>query len=269
MQDTPSPLGVWGIAIPAGLFLLIVIFEWLRPRRTATADRTHRWPTHAGFFIANAVTGQILAFLVVVPLAANWAQENDFGLFNLVDPPVWATVLLTFILLDFAVWFQHVLMHKIPFLWRMHRVHHSDRHLDLTSALRFHPAEIIVSTLYKSAWVALLGVPALIALAFELWLNGNALFNHSNIRLPHGLDRIIRPFVVTPDMHLVHHSTDKSEQDTNFGFALTIWDRLFRLYTAESKMGKDTQAVGIAEAQNRQPAKFIWSMLLPFRNVSR
>jgi len=258
MENAPSILGVWGIAIPAGLFLLIACIEWLRPRRKETSDRIHRWPTHAGFFIANAITGRILAFIMVIPIAANWAQENGFGLFNMIDLPIWV---------DFAVWFQHVVMHKIPFLWRMHRVHHSDRHLDLTSALRFHPTEIIVSTLYKSAWVALLGVPALIALAFELWLSSNALFNHSNIALPNWLDRIIRPVLVTPDMHLVHHSTDRSEHDTNFGFALSIWDRMFGFYTAESKMGKDAQVVGIAEAQNPQTARLGWSMLLPFRNV--
>ncbi|MEE9434878.1 MAG: sterol desaturase family protein [Sphingorhabdus sp.] len=268
MADGASPLGIWGIAIPAALFAVIAIIEWLRPRRAKTSDRKHRWPTHAGLFIANMITGRLLAFLVVVPAAANWAAENGFGLFNHTDWPAWLEILLAFIVLDFAVWLQHIALHKVPLLWRMHKVHHSDRHLDLTSALRFHPAEIIVSTLYKSAWVALLGVPALVALAFELWLNGNAMFNHSDIRLPPWLDRIIRPFLVTPDMHLVHHSTDRTEQDTNFGFALTLWDRLFRLYTYESRMGKDEQRVGIEEAQDERTAKLGWSLLLPFRNVS-
>ncbi len=262
-----SGLNMWGVAIPAGLFLIIALAERLRPRHLTGADRRHRWPTHAGFFLANAVTGQLLAFVIVVPLAAAWAAQNRFGLFHWADWPWWAEALAAFVLLDFAVWLQHVAMHKLPLLWRMHKVHHSDTHLDLTSALRFHPAEIIVSTLYKSAWVVLLGVPVLIALAFELWLNANALFNHSNIRLPRSLDRIVRRIIVTPDMHVVHHSTDTSEQDTNFGFALSIWDRLFRLYTRISRMGRETQPIGLPDSQDERPARLGWSMMLPFRSV--
>lgn len=266
MPQLPS-LGIWQIAVPASLFLAIALFELLHPRRQAVIGRTARWSTHAAFFLANAATARLMAFFVVVPLAANWAAANNFGLFNIVSLPVWLQIAATFIIMDFAVWFQHMVMHKNGFLWRMHKVHHSDRHLDLTTALRFHPAEIVISTLYKSAWVALLGVPALVALAFELWLNGNALFNHSNIRLPRWLDRIIRPVLVTPDMHLVHHSTLREEHDTNYGFALTWWDRLFGSYLAESKSGKQKQVVGIAEAQDSRPGKILWSFLLPFRSV--
>jgi sterol desaturase/sphingolipid hydroxylase (fatty acid hydroxylase superfamily) len=154
-------------------------------------------------------------------------------------------------------------MHRYPFLWRMHAVHHADCDLDVTTALRFHPSELIMSTFFKSAIVALLGVPLLVALAFELWLNANALFNHSNIRLPRKLDRILRPFLVTPDMHLVHHSTLVDDQMHNFGFALTIWDRLFGTYRAESILGAENQKIGLAEIDDSRPSGFIWSIKQP------
>ena len=201
--------------------------------------------------------------MLVVAVAANWAEQNQFGLFNNVDLPWWLETGLAFIILDFAVWLQHLALHRVPLLWRAHSVHHSDRDLDATTALRFHPFELIVSTLYKSAWVALLGVPVFVALVFELWLNANALFNHSNIRLPGSVDRWLRRILVTPDMHLVHHSTLVDEQRHNFGFALTIWDRLFGTYASESAAGRDGQTIGIAEFTDDRPAKFGWSMKQP------
>jgi sterol desaturase/sphingolipid hydroxylase (fatty acid hydroxylase superfamily) len=181
----------------------------------------------------------------------------------LVALPFWVEAAIAFIILDLAVWFQHFLMHRNPLLWRMHAVHHSDRDLDVTTALRFHPFELIVSTFYKSAIVALLGVPLLIALAFELWLNANALFNHSNIRLPRRFDRMLRLFLVTPDVHLLHHSTLVDEQKHNFGFALTLWDRLFGTYQAESIFGAENQKIGLAEIDDARPSAFIWSMKQP------
>jgi sterol desaturase/sphingolipid hydroxylase (fatty acid hydroxylase superfamily) len=177
--------------------------------------------------------------------------------------PFWVEALVAFIILDFAVWLQHFAMHRFPFLWRMHAVHHSDRDLDVTTALRFHPFELVVSTFYKSAIVALLGVPLVVALAFELWLNANALFNHSNIRLPKKLDRMLRMFFVTPDMHLVHHSVIVAEQKSNFGFALSIWDRLFSTYRAESHVGADNQKIGLSQFEDQRPSAFVWSMKQP------
>ena len=227
--------------------------------------RNPRWITHAIFFAVNAATGRLLAFILVVGSAALWAQNAQFGLFYLTSWPFWLEALLAFIILDFAVWFQHVIMHRLPILWRMHKVHHTDRDLDASSALRFHPFELIVSTFYKSAWVVLLGVPVLVALAFEIWLNANALFNHSNIKLPRWLDRIIRPVIVTPDMHFVHHSIVISEQNKNFGFALTWWDRMFGSYQAEASSGEDNQIVGLEEVQDDAPGKAMWSLLFPLR----
>ena len=256
-------LGHYAIAIPALLLVLLASAEAIWPRRALVLGRNPRWRTHALFFLSNAVVGRLLSFLVVVGVAANWAEAHRFGALNLVAMPLWVQAAIAFIFLDFAVWFQHFLMHRNPLLWRMHAVHHSDRDLDVTTALRFHPVELIVSTFYKSAIVALLGVPLLVALAFELWLNANALFNHSNIRLPRRFDRVLRLFLVTPDMHMVHHSTRVDEQKKNFGFALTLWDRLFGTYQAESIFGAENQKIGLAEIDDSRPSGFIWSMKQP------
>jgi sterol desaturase/sphingolipid hydroxylase (fatty acid hydroxylase superfamily) len=259
------PLGLWAILVPSALFAVLAIWEMVMPRRTLALGRMPRWITHGVFFLCNAALGRVLLALVTVASAAAWAQDVGFGLFNLTSWPIWLEILLAFMLLDFAVWLQHLLMHKIPLLWRMHKVHHSDRDLDVSSALRFHPFELLVSVLYKSAWVVLLGVPPIVAVAFELWLSANALFNHSNIALPRWLDAILRPVLVTPDYHFVHHSVHVREQNNNFGFALTWWDRLFGLYLAESADGRDHQIVGLKEAQDQNPGEAIWSLSLPLR----
>ena len=256
-------LGIWSMAIPALLLAVLASAEYIWPRRALVLGRYPRWLTHVLFFVTNAIVGRLLAFVMVVAVAANWASVNQFGLFNQTNLPLWLEAVLAFIILDFAVWFQHVAMHHSPFLWRMHRVHHSDRDLDASTALRFHPFELIVSTLYKSAWVALLGVPVLVALAFEMWLNANALFNHSNIALPVRFDRMLRRILVTPDMHLVHHSVIVDEQRSNYGFALTSWDRMFGTYSAESSAGRETQQIGLAEITDDRPARLGWSMTSP------
>jgi sterol desaturase/sphingolipid hydroxylase (fatty acid hydroxylase superfamily) len=253
----------WGLII--GVFCAVALAELIRPRRKLLLDKAQRWTTHALFFIANTAIGRILAFVLAMPLAAQWSASTGFGIFHQQTLPIWAEAVLAFILLDFAVWLQHFAMHKSPFLWRMHKVHHADRDLDVTTALRFHPFELIISTLYKSAWVALLGVPMLVALAFEAWLNANALFNHGNVKLPQWTDRLIRPFFVTPDMHLVHHSTAISEQQGNYGFALTLWDRIFGTYKEKAIAGPDEQDIGLSEMQDDRPAQLFWSMKLPFQ----
>ncbi len=245
------------------VFLLVSAAEFLRPRRVLLNMRRHRWTTHALFFLTNAATGRLLAFVVAIPIAAQWSEAQGFGLLRMLSLPGWAELLIAFIVLDFAVWLQHLAMHKIPLLWRMHKVHHVDRDLDVTTALRFHPFELVVSTLYKSAWVVVLGVPAAVALAFEAWLNANALFNHGNIRLPRKLDALVRWLLVTPDMHLVHHSTVEREQHCNYGFALTIWDRLFGCYLTESANGSEQQTIGLSNYTDDRPTRFGWSLKFP------
>lgn len=257
-------LGMYAVAIPALLLILLAAAETIWPRRALVIGRHPRWLTHGLFFVTNAVIGRLLSFVIVVGVAASWATENNFGLFNLTGWPWWVEAVSAFVILDFAVWLQHFAMHRFPVLWRMHAVHHSDRDLDATTALRFHPFELIVSTLYKSAWVALLGVPVLVALSFELWLNANALFNHSNIKLPARADRWLRRILVTPDMHLVHHSVIPSDQRENYGFALTIWDRMFGTYAAY----QSEQPIGLADVQDARPAQIGWSLKQPFRRFN-
>ena len=256
-------LGITAIAIPALLLLLLAVAEIMWPRRALVLGRHPRWSTHAMFFLTNAVVGRLLSFILVVGVAAAWASENQFGLLNLVAWPWLVEAAIAFLILDFAVWLQHLAMHRYPLLWRMHAVHHSDRDLDVTTALRFHPFELIVSTIYKSIWVALLGVPVIVVLLFELWLNANALFNHSNIQLPQAVDRLLRKILVTPDMHLIHHSIDRKDQNRNFGFALTIWDRVFKTYANAAH----AQAIGLESSQDSRPSHLWWSMKQPFDQI--
>ena len=250
-------------ALPIILFAVVALAEQLNPRRTLMLGRYPRWQTAVLFFGANGATGWILAWVITVPAAATWAAGRNFGILNLLEWPLWAEILIAFVVLDFAMWLQHLAMHKVSFLWRTHIVHHADPDLDVSTAIRFHPFEIILSTFWKALCVALLGVPVLVALAFEAWLAANAVFNHGNLALPRWLDRMLRPFLVTPDMHLVHHSTATSEQQSNYGFALTIWDRMFGTYKTESAAGRECQTIGLLEAQDTRPEGFLWSAELP------
>jgi sterol desaturase/sphingolipid hydroxylase (fatty acid hydroxylase superfamily) len=256
-------LALVATALPILMFILVALAELLHPRRTLVLGRVRRWITSALFLAINRATLWVMAWIIAIPVAASWAQANGFGMFNYLDWSGWAEILGAFVLLDFAMWVQHLATHKVPILWRMHKVHHADRDLDVSTAIRFHPFEIIVSTLWKGLCVALLGVPAFVALAFEAWLGVNALFNHGNVELPRWLDRTIRPFLITPDMHLVHHSIVVGEQQSNYGFAMTIWDRLFGTYRDESASGRANQSIGLAEAQDDRPASFAWSAKLP------
>jgi sterol desaturase/sphingolipid hydroxylase (fatty acid hydroxylase superfamily) len=167
--------------------------------------------------------------------------------------------------LDFAVWLEHLASHKIPILWRIHRMHHSDIAFDVTTAVRFHPLEIILSMVWKYAVVLILGAPASAVLVFEIILNGVAMFNHSNFKLPLVIDRWLRLIIVTPDMHRVHHSTDRDEHDTNYGFNFSLWDRIFRTYTDQPALGHDGMKIGLEPWQDERPAGLVWTLMVPFR----
>lgn len=258
-----EPGASFWLASPLLVFALVALAEWIAPRRALLYGRDRRWLTSAGLFAANRAAVWLLARLVAVPAAAYWADMNGIGLLNLFVLPGWIEVVLAFVLLDFAMWLQHLLMHRLPWLWRAHRVHHADPDLDVSTAIRFHPLEIAVSVLWKAAWVILLGIGAPIVIAFEIWLAANAAFNHGNVQLPRRLDRFVRLVLVTPDMHLVHHSTHPGEQQRNYGFALTIWDRLFGTYLAESRFGRDFQPIGVAEMQDFGPTRLGTSLKMP------
>ncbi len=260
-NETLIRLGVF-----LGLFILLALLETIVPRRARPVARASRWLTNWGMTIANTLTMRLMA--IALPLlavgAAIDAGRSGIGLFHLVDWPAWFEIILAIVVFDFAIWLQHLITHKIPLLWRLHRVHHSDRDLDVTTAIRFHPLEIALSMIIKIGLVYALGPAAIAIILFEIILNGTAMFNHANIRIPDPLERMVRLILVTPDMHRVHHSVDRREHDSNYGFALSIWDRLFGTYIAQPKLGHDDMTIGL-QWQDSGPLKLGWSLWLPFR----
>jgi sterol desaturase/sphingolipid hydroxylase (fatty acid hydroxylase superfamily) len=254
------------LAVFGGLLVLFAVLEALAPRRARVLPRGGRWVTNLGMTVLNTLA--LRAVAIGVPFlavgAALDAWRHHWGLFNQLEWPVLWEVVASLLILDFAIWAQHLITHKVPLFWRFHRVHHADRDFDVTTAVRFHPVEIVASMGVKIGLVYLLGPQALAVVLFEIILNGTALFNHANLRLPLWLDRVIRLVLVTPDMHRVHHSVNRVEHDSNYGFALSIWDRIFRTYRAQPLAGHDGMVVGL-EWQDDRPAKLGWSLWLPFR----
>ena len=249
-----------------GLFALFAALEAFAPRRPRALPRQGRWVTNMAIVVLDTLTLRALA--LVVPLlavgAAVDAQAQGWGLLNLADWPVWVEIVLAVLVFDFAIWAQHLVTHKVPLFWRFHRMHHADRDMDVTTAVRFHPVEIAASMGLKIGLVYLVGPAAVAVVLFEVMLNGTAMFNHANIRLPLALDRTLRRVLVTPDMHRVHHSIHRHEHDSNYGFALSIWDRMFGTYVAQPKAGHDAMTVGL-QWQDDRPARLGWSLGLPFR----
>ena len=249
-----------------GLFALFAALEAVAPRRARALPREKRWLTNWALVLID--TGALRLLALALPLlavgAAADAARLGWGLFNLTLWPLWLEALLAILILDVAIWAQHLITHKIPLLWRFHRVHHADRDFDVTTAVRFHPVEIVASMGIKIGLVYALGPQAVAVVLFEVLLNGAALFSHANLRLPPWLDRSLRWVIVTPDMHRVHHSVIRAEHDSNYGFALSLWDRIFRTYRAEPEAGHDGMIVGL-EWQDEKPAKLGWSLWLPFR----
>lgn len=251
------------------IFIALAAIELLAPRlerdEMRGALKTRRWVTNLAMVVLSSV-----ALRIVFPLAAVgtalWAQTNGIGLFPMLGLPLWAAGILAFIVLDFAVWLEHVVSHKWPLLWRIHRMHHADTGFDLTTALRFHPLEIVLSMLWKAAVIIALGAPPVAVLVFEIVLNGAAMFNHANIKLPKAVDAVLRLIIVTPDMHRIHHSTDPRETDSNYGFNLAIWDRLFATYTQTPRLGDTGLEIGLSEWRDgRNTANLGWALTLPFR----
>jgi len=246
-----------------GIFLSMALWERGAPMRALAVARLPRWGTNWAISIIDAVTVKLL-FGAAAAGAALDAAESGWGLFNLVAFPEWLEFAATLLVLDFAIWLQHLVTHKVPLLWRLHRVHHADRDVDVTTAIRFHPVEIAFSMTLKIGLVYTLGAPVWGVIAFEVLLNGMAMFNHANVRLPPGADRLLRRFVVTPDMHRVHHSVDRAEHDANYGFNLSVWDRIFGTYVPQPKGGHDGMTIGLTHYQDMRPVRLGWSLALPF-----
>jgi len=259
---------VFRFSLFAGIFLVMALLEAWLPRRKQRHTRGRRWGTNFGILLATYAS--VLAVTFVIPvtavITAMVAERNGWGLFNLVGWPIWLEWLIGFVFLDFVIWAQHLITHKLPVLWRIHRVHHTDEDIDATTAVRFHPLEILFSIAVKSIAVLVVGPAAIVVVVAEAIVNGSAIFNHANFHIPERVDRWLRLVVVTPDMHRVHHSVIGTETDSNYGFALSIWDRVFGTYTDQPAMGHDGMTLGLADWQDDAPTRFDWAMLLPFRN---
>lgn len=247
-----------------GIFVVMAIWELLAPRRVLSVAKAYRWFNNITLVFTNTILLRVLFPVAAVGMAAT-AAEQQLGLFNNVDVSFAVAVFFSVVILDGAIYLQHVMVHAIPVLWRLHRVHHADLDFDVTTGSRFHPIEIIFSMLIKFCVILLLGPPVLAVIVFEIVLNGMAMFNHSNVKLPRQLDKVLRWFVVTPDMHRVHHSIEHDEANSNFGFSLSIWDRVFGTYRAQPRGGHQNMVIGIDTFRQRNKVVRIDGLLLlPF-----
>jgi len=246
-----------------GIFTLVVIGERMSPRRSMTTSKKVRWISNLGITFLNPLVVHLVLPILAVDMALK-AQEGGWGLLNNVGLPFWLKLVIGIIVLDLVIYLQHVMFHAIPILWRLHMMHHADLDYDLTTGLRFHPIEIMLSMVIKLSVVAALGPPAAAVLIFEIILNGMAMFNHGNIRIPLGLDRILRYFVVTPDMHRVHHSVIIRETNSNYGFNLSWWDRLFGTYCAQPTKGHEGMTIGLSQFRDSKRLTLPWLLVLPF-----
>ena len=230
------------------IFTIMALWELLAPRRRLKYSKAVRWYSNIGITLLNTIILRYVFPLVVAGLATGMAiiaYDLGWGLFNYLDWPFGLEFVLSILLLDVAIYIQHIVFHRVPLFWRFHRMHHTDTDLDVTSGARFHPIEMIFSMGIKLGLVILIGPQAVAVIIFEVLLNVCAMFNHANVRLPEKVDKLIRMLLVTPDMHRVHHSTVKSETDSNFGFSLSLWDKVFSTYCAQPEKGHDGMSIGL------------------------
>jgi len=248
-----------------GMFVLVGSWELVAPQRALSVSKTLRWANNLGLTVLNTIILRAVYPAAAVGVAA-FAAANGWGVLNHFQVPTGLAVPLAVVTLDFLIWLQHVMFHAVPALWRLHRVHHADLDYDLTTGSRFHPIEMVLSMALKIAAVSLLGPPVVAVVLFEVLLSAGAMFNHGNIRLPASLDRALRWFIVTPDMHRVHHSVEDDETNSNFGFNLSVWDRLMGTYRAEPRAGQLGMTIGIRD--QTAPADVVHALgmlVMPFR----
>lgn len=246
------------------VFLLMACWEILSPKRRLEIPKLLRWTNNLALVALDTALIRLLFPLLAVGMATS-AEQNGWGLLQMTNVPFALACFLAVIILDLAIYAQHVLFHAVPVLWRLHRMHHADLDFDVSTGVRFHPLEIVLSMGIKLMVVVVLGAPALGVLLFELWLNATALFSHSNVRLPKGLDRTLRYFIVTPDMHRIHHSVLPAETNSNFGFNLTWWDRLFNSYRVDPMQGHEQMTIGLAKFRNSAELRLDRMLVQPFR----
>ena len=247
-----------------GVLGVMASWEIMSPRRTLAVKKSLRWLNNLGIVFLNTAIIRLIFPAAAVGMTA-LAETQGWGIFNHLQIPYWFAIIASVIMLDAVIYFQHVLVHAVPILWRLHRVHHADLDFDVTTGARFHPIEIIISMLIKLAAIVVLGPPIVAVVIFEVLLNATSMFNHGNVRIPLGVDRILRLFIVTPDMHRVHHSVEDDETNSNFGFNFPWWDRLFGTYRNQPRAGHEQMTIGITTFRDRQHCTWLPGMLaLPF-----
>ncbi len=256
----------WRLGVFFAILLAIALWETLRPRRQWHLPRGSRWVNHLTLSVINTLLVRLLIPITVAAFALS-LETRGFGLLNLLALPGWLAVAAGVLLLDLAIYAQHYFFHKIDFFWRIHRMHHTDLDFDVTTGVRFHPIEIVISMIIKFGVVAIIGAPALAVVLFEILLNATSMFNHGNIRMPKVLDRSLRTVLVTPDMHRVHHSIIRNETDSNFGFNLSCWDRIFGTYRAQPEAGHLDMTIGLPIYRDDVENRLDRLILQPFRKV--
>lgn len=262
LESTAVRLGVF-----ISVLILMISIETFRPFKARTQTRRNRWVANLGLVFLNSFAVKLLGPITAIGVAA-YALENGWGLLSRLPLPLYVDIIIGVILLDFAIYLQHVLSHKLPVLWNFHKVHHCDRDIDVTTGIRFHPFEVLFSMVYKCVIVLILGPLPVAVILFEVILNASAMFNHSNIKLPPLIEKRVRSLFITPSMHRVHHSIYPHETDSNYGFCLSIWDKTFRTYIKEPQGGQDNITIGLSEYQTDEPSSLIWCLKLPLKKWS-
>ena len=257
-----------GTVLRIGIFVALVallgLAEWCWPQHRSDPCRLRRWPINLGLGALNALCVRVLLPWLAVD-AAIWASAHEVGVLHSLQLPMWLTVTISVIALDLVVYWQHRIMHAVGWLWRLHRVHHTDLALDVSSGVRFHPLEILLSMLIKIVAVITLGPPAVAVLGFEILLSSFALFTHANLRLPERLDTVLRWLIVTPDMHRIHHSVLRTEHDSNYGFHVSWWDRIFGSYKVEPAGGRRDMRIGLTQFRSERDQQFLSLLVQPTR----
>lgn len=258
-NESPIRLGFF-----FGTLAVMALWEILAPKRALSVSKALRWSNNLGLVVFNTVLLRLIFPAAAVGMAL-FAEQQGWGLFNYIELPLALGILLSVVILDLIIYLQHVLVHAVPLLWRLHRVHHADLDYDVTTGARFHPIEIILSMLIKFATIIVFGMPVVAVIIFEVILNAMAMFNHGNVGLPKTLDKALRWFIVTPDMHRVHHSIEDDETNSNFGFNLSWWDRLFGTYRDQPRAGHQGMTIGIRNFRSTRQSSWISGLLImPF-----
>ena len=246
-----------------GLFILLMAWEIVSPKRKLLQLRRFRWFSNIGLIVTSSILIRFIIPTAAVGIAFQVEQDN-LGFLNRLDLSAASQFIIAFILMDLAIYFQHVMFHALPMFWRFHRVHHSDLDCDISTGLRFHPFEMIISILFKFIVIVSIGAPVIAVICFEIILNAASMFTHSNIKLPSNLEKLVRWIVVTPDMHRIHHSVNENETNSNFGFFISVWDRLFATYINEPKEGQQNMEIGLHGFRQAKWQNLRWLIYLPF-----